>query len=191
MAVSLLKKGEQIELNSGLKNIRVGLGWRMRETAGDNFDLDVCAFMLGRNGKVRSDADFIFYNQLKSRCGCVEHMGDNLVGGTGNNDDETVKVSLVNLAADVEKIVFTTTIHKARERRQNFGMVGNAYIRIVDDATTEEIAKFELAEDAGTNQAVVFGELYRHNGVWKFRAVGQGVDADLYKIAVNYGVNVK
>lgn len=189
MTISLVKGGN-VALDPGLTKINVGLGWSVRKTTGAAFDLDVCTFMLGSDGKVRSDADFIFYNQRKSKCGCVEHMGDNRVGGYDDADDETMKVFLPGLDADVDKIVFTASIHEAKERGQNFGMVGDAYIRIVNEVANEEVARFDLSEDAGTNTAVIFGELYRRNGVWKFRAVGQGFDYGLLEVARSYGVNV-
>ncbi len=186
--ISLIK-GQNTALDSNLKKVVVGLGWDPRQDAGAEFDLDASAFMLGANGKVRSDGDFVFFNQLKSQCGSVEHMGDNLTGG-GEGDDEQIVVDLPNVPSDVEKIVFVVTIYKVKERNQNFGMVENAFIRIVDAEQDVELARFELSEDACISEALVFGELYRRNGAWKFRALGQGFDYEIGDFAKKYGVNV-
>lgn len=188
MTVSLVK-GQNAPLDAGLTKVLVGLGWDPRVDPGEEFDLDASAFMLSATGKVRGDADFIFYNQPKSPCGAIEYMGDNRTGA-GEGDDEQLVVDLTKVPGDVDKIVFTVTIHKARERRQNFGMVDNAFIRLVDATTNEEQMKFELTEDACINMSVVFGELYRRNGAWKFRALAQGFDYELIDLAKNYGVNV-
>ena len=197
MAVSL-QKGGNISLakaaqSSGsfapLTKISVGLGWDERVTAGSEFDLDACAFLLNASSKVRGDHDFIFYNQLRSSCGSVEHQGDNLTG-QGDGDDEVVEVQLTTLPADVAKIAFTVTIHEAPERAQNFGMVTNAFIRIVNMQDGIEIARYDLSEDASVETAMIFAEVYRHNGDWKFRAIGQGFTGGLGPLARNYGVNV-
>ena len=188
MAISLVK-GQNATLDSGLTKVVVGLGWDPRQDAGSAFDLDACAFMLGENGKVRSDSDFIFFNQRKSKCGSVEHLGDNLTGG-GEGDDEQIVVDLPNVPRDVERIVFTVTIYQVKERKQNFGMVQNAFIRIVDADNDVELARFELSEDACVSEALVFGELYRRNGAWKFRALGQGFDYEIGDLARKYGVRV-
>ncbi len=191
MAISLQKGGNTSlsRTNPGLNRIRVGLGWDVRVTSGDAFDLDASAFLLGESGKIRSSADFIFYNQLKSSCGSVEHTGDNRTG-EGDGDDETINVMLNSVPADVQKIAFTVTIHDQEGRGYNFGQVSSAFVRIVDDANNEEMARFDLSEDASTNTAMIFGELYRHNGEWKFRAVGEGFTGGLEALAKNYGVNL-
>lgn len=138
---------------------------------------------------MRSDADFIFYNNKASACGAVQHLGDNLTG-EGDGDDEKVVVKLAVMPADVAKLAFAVTIHEAEQRRQNFGMVSNAFIRVVNAKGGTEIARFDLSEDASTNTSLIFGELYRHNNEWKFRAVGQGFDGGLGVLARNYGVNI-
>lgn len=173
----------------GLDKITVGLGWDVRATDGTDFDLDASVFLLSEAGKVRSQADFIFYNQLKSACGSVEHTGDNLTG-EGDGDDETINISLTNVPSEVAKIAIVVTIHESGQRGQNFGQVNSAYVRIVNAANGEEIARFDLSEDASTNTAMIFGELYRHSGEWKFRAVGQGYEGGLAALARNYGVNL-
>lgn len=191
MAISL-NKGGRLSLNKeapGLTKVLVGLGWDARATDGADFDLDASAFMLGADGKVRSDADFIFYNQLKSSCGSVEHTGDNLTGA-GEGDDEVIKVDLNKVPADVQKIAFTVTIHEADQRKQNFGQVGNAYIRVVNADNNSEITRYDLAEDASTETAMIFGELYRHSGEWRFTAVGQGYAGGLKAMCNQYGINI-
>ena len=191
MAISL-SKGGNISLSKeepNLKKILVGLGWDTRSTDGSDFDLDASAFLLAGNDKVRSDADFIFYNQLKSPDGAVEHTGDNKTGA-GEGDDEAIKIDLARMAPDVTKIAFTVTIHDAEPRRQNFGMVKNAFIRIVNDETGREVVRYDLSEDASTETAMVFGEVYRHGNEWKFRAVGQGYAGGLAALARNYGINL-
>lgn len=188
-----LSKGGNVSLTKvapSLKNVLIGLGWDARPTSGADFDLDASCFMLNERGKVRSDSDFIFYNNLKSVDGSVEHKGDNRTGD-GEGDDEVILVKLDKVPADIVKLAFTVTIYEADERRQNFGGVENAYIRIVDDNTGSEIARFDLTEEASTLTAMIFGELYRHNGEWKFRAVGQGYDGGLGPMARNYGVDVE
>jgi tellurium resistance protein TerD len=191
MAINL-SKGGNVSLTKaapGLKKILVGLGWDARATDGAAFDLDASCFLLNASGKVRSDADFIFYNNLKSQDGSVEHTGDNRIGD-GEGDDEVIKVNLESLPADVEKVAFVVTIHEADVRKQNFGMVSNAYMRVINDDNKEEIAKYDLSEDASTNTAMIFGEIYRHNGEFKFKAVGQGYDGGLAGVCRNYGINV-
>lgn len=191
MAISL-SKGGNISLSKeepNLKKILVGLGWDTRSTDGSDFDLDASAFLLAGNDKVRSDADFIFYNQLKSPDGSVEHTGDNRTGA-GEGDDEAVKIDLARMAPDVTKIAFTVTIHEADFRKQNFGMVKNAFIRIVNDETGREVVRYDLSEDASTETAMVFGEVYRHGSEWKFRAVGQGYAGGLKSLAQNYGIHL-
>lgn len=187
-----LSKGGNISLAKvapGLQNILVGLGWKVRSTDGAAFDLDASAFMLGGTGKVRSDADFIFYNQKVSACGSVQSMGDNRTG-EGDGDDETLKIDLARVPADVAKVVFSVTINEADVRRQNFGQVGQAYIRVVDAANGAEVIRYDLAEDYSVETALVVGELYRNGAEWKFRAVGQGSRDGLAFLAREYGVNV-
>ena len=191
MAVSL-SKGGNVSLSKeapGLKTVSVGLGWDTRVTDGSAFDLDASVFLLGDNGQVRSDADFVFYNNKLGAGGTVEHLGDNTTG-EGAGDDEVVKVALDRLPADVAKLSFAVTIHEADGRRQNFGMVSNAYIRVVNADGGTEIARYDLSEDASTETAMTFGELYRHNGEWKFKAIGQGFAGGLGPLARSLGVNV-
>lgn len=191
MAVSL-SKGGNVSLTKeapGMDAAIIGLGWDARSTDGQDFDLDASCFMLGPDGKVRSDSDFIFYNNLKSADGSVEHTGDNRTGA-GEGDDEAIKVNLLKIPADVDKLAIAVTIHEADARKQNFGQVSNAFIRIVDAKTNKEVARYDLTEDASTNTAMIFGELYRHGSEWKFRAVGQGFDGGLGPLAKNYGVHV-
>ncbi|WP_431823872.1 TerD family protein [Burkholderia sp. F1] len=186
-----LQKGGNLSLSKeapGLTRILVGLGWDPRATDGTEFDLDASAFLLGANGKVRGDADFIFYNQLKSPDGSVEHTGDNRTGA-GDGDDEVIKVDLSRVPADVDKIAFTVTIHDADARKQNFGQVGNSFIRIVNETNSAEIVRYDLAEDASVETAMIFAELYRHNNEWKFRAVGQGYAGGLRALANGYGMS--
>ncbi|MBQ9874952.1 MAG: TerD family protein [Thermoguttaceae bacterium] len=185
-----LVKGQNTQLDSGLSEVMVGLGWDPRvDDPSVPFDLDACAFMLNSSKKVRSDADFVFYNQKESTCGSVKHQGDNLTG-EGDGDDEQILVDLSKVPADVERIEFTATIHKGDERRQNFGMVDNAFIRLVDLKTNEEIARFDLTEDACVDRSMLFGELYRRDGAWKFKAIGQRIAGDLGDVARGFGVNV-
>lgn len=191
MAVSL-KKGGNISLSRSTLNltrILVGLGWEARETSGDDFDLDASVFMVGESGKVRSDEDFIFYNQLVSTCKSVEHTGDNRTGA-GDGDDEGIKVELPKVPQQIQRLVVCVTIHDADDRRQNFGMVRDAFIRIVNLDNDIEIARFDLSEDYSTETAMIFGEVYRHSGEWKFKAVGQGFVGGLEPMARSFGVNV-
>ncbi|MEL6236023.1 MAG: TerD family protein [Pseudomonadota bacterium] len=191
MAVSL-SKGGNVSLTKeapGLSAITVGLGWDTRATDGADFDLDASLFITADTGKVRSDADFIFYNNTKSADGSVEHMGDNRTG-EGEGDDEQVKIALDKVAADVKKLVFAVTIHEADSRSQNFGMVQNAFIRVVNQAGEVEIARYDLSEDFSTETALIFGEVYRHNDEWKFKAVGQGFAGGLGALAREHGVNI-
>ena len=191
MAVSLVKGGN-VSLNKeapGLKNIIAGLGWDTRQTAGDGFDLDSSVFLVKEDGKVRSDSDFIFFNNLKSSDGSVEHTGDNTTG-IGDGDDEQVKVNLDAVPSDVTRIVLTVTIHDAESRRQNFGMVQSAFIRVVDASNDEEIVRYDLSEDFSTETAMIFGEIYRYGLEWKFKAVGQGFAGGLSALAKHFGVNV-
>ncbi|MHA3082803.1 TerD family protein [Acinetobacter sp. ANC 5383] len=191
MAITL-NKGGNLSLSKtdpSLTQVLVGLGWDARATDGIDFDLDASAFLLGANDKVRGEHDFIFYNQPRSPEGSVEHTGDNRTGA-GDGDDESLKIDLTRLPADVQKIIFTVTIHDAEARHQNFGQVQNAFIRIVNNASQHEIVRFDLNEDYSTETAMVFGELYRHNGEWKFRAVGQGYAGGLRMMCHQYGINI-
>lgn len=191
MAISL-QKGGNVNLSKeapGLSKILIGLGWDVRATDGADFDLDGSAFLLSASGKVRSDADFVFYNQSKSDNGAVEHTGDNRTGA-GDGDDEAIIINLPAVPTDVEKIAITVTIHDADARRQNFGQVSSAFIRCVNADTNVEIARFDLSEDASVETAMIFGEVYRHNGEWKFKAIGQGFKGGLAALAQHFGVNV-
>ena len=189
MALSL-SKGGNLSLSKeapGMTKVLVGLGWDARSTDGQDFDLDASAFLLKADGKVRADSDFIFYNQLKSVDGSVEHTGDNRTG-EGDGDDEAIKVDLSKVPADIDRIAFTVTIHEADARRQNFGQVRNAFIRIVNQDNNSEVARYDLAEDASTETAMIFAELYRNGAEWKFRAVGQGFVGGLKPLAESYGL---
>ena len=191
MALSL-SKGGNLSLSKeapGMTKVLVGLGWDARSTDGQDFDLDASAFLLKADGKVRADSDFIFYNQLKSVDGSVEHTGDNRTG-EGDGDDEQVKIDLTKVSADIKKLVFAVTIYDAEARKQNFGMVSNSFMRVYNNDNGTEIARFDLSEDASTETAMVFGELYRHGTEWKFKAVGQGFAGGLSALASQHGVNV-
>ena len=191
MSISL-SKGGNVSLTKqapGLQAVVVGLGWDARTTTGADFDLDASALMVSQYGRVVSDQHFIFFNNLKSPDGSVEHMGDNLVGG-GGGDDEQIKVNLVMVPMEVDKIVVAVSIYDAEARQQSFGQVRNAYIRIVNQTDGAEIARYDLSEDASTETAMIFGEVYRNGPDWKFRAVGQGYSSGLAGIARDFGVNV-
>ena len=192
MAVSLAK-GQKVDLtktNPGLKEVLIGLGWDTNKyDGGKDFDLDASVFMLAGNGKVRSDADFVFYGNLKHESGSVEHLGDNLTGA-GEGDDEEIKVFLDKVPADIEKIDFTVTIYEAEQRKQNFGQVENAFIRVLDAANGKELIRYDLGEDFSIETAVVVGELYRNKGEWKFNAIGSGFEGGLAALGRNFGVNV-
>jgi tellurium resistance protein TerD len=190
MAISL-SKGGNVSLSKeapGLKSILVGLGWDARATDGAAFDLDASAFLLNDTGKVRNDSDFIFYNNLKSADGSIEHTGDNLTG-QGEGDDESIKVNLATVPTDIQKISVAVTIHDAEVRKQNFGMVSNAFIRVVNQDDGKEIARFDLSEDMSVETAMIFGEIYRSGAEWKFKAIGQGFKGGLGPLAKNFGVN--
>ena len=191
MAISL-QKGGNVNLSKeapGLTKMIVGLGWDTRSTDGAAFDLDGAVFLLGTSGKVRSDADFVFYNNLKSADGSIVHSGDNLTGA-GDGDDETVTIDLSKVPADIDKIAVCVTIHDAEARRQSFGQVSKAFIRCVNATGNTEIARYDLSEDSSTEAAMIFGEVYRAGSDWKFRAIGQGFKGGLGPLAKNYGVNV-
>ncbi len=190
MSVSL-SKGGNVSLSKSdpsMKNVLVGLGWDVRTTDGQDFDLDASAFLLSETGKVRSDSDFIFYNNLKSADGSVTHTGDNRTG-EGDGDDESLIIKLDMIPANVAKIVFVVTIHDAQMRRQSFSQVSGAFIRLVNNDSQLEVARYDLTEDASSETAMLFGELYRHNGEWKFRAVGQGYAGGLSSVCAQYGIN--
>jgi tellurium resistance protein TerD len=187
-----LTKGGNVSLTKeapGLTAVIVGLGWDVRTTTGSDFDLDASAIVSNADGKVVSDKHFIFFNNLTTPDGTVEHTGDNLTG-EGEGDDEQVKVNLAGMAPEVDKIVFAVSIYDADSRSQSFGQVRNAFIRVVNEAGGAEIARYDLSEDASTETAMVFGELYRNGAEWKFRAVGQGYASGLAGIARDFGVNV-
>lgn len=191
MSVSL-SKGGNVSLSKeapGLTAVNVGLGWDARTTSGSDFDLDASALLVNATGKIISDQYFVFFNNLKSPDGSVEHTGDNLTG-EGEGDDELIKVNLATVPPEVDKIVFAVSIYDAETRSQSFGQVRNAYIRVVNQAGEAEIARYDLSEDASTETAMIFGEVYRNGPEWKFRAVGQGYSTGLGGIARDYGVNV-
>ncbi|MBD5558907.1 MAG: TerD family protein [Clostridia bacterium] len=194
MAVNL-SKGQRVNLDKGMKMALVGLGWSTnRYDGGQDFDLDASVFMIGKNGKVRSDDDFIFYGNLESKDGSVKHMGDNLVGGSGG-DDEVILIDFTKVPDDVDKIVITVTIYEAEERGQNFGQVSEAYVRVAtvsgpDDMTGQDVLRFDLAEEFSIETALVFCEIYRYKGEWKFNAVGAGYQGGLRALCLTYGVNV-
>ncbi len=191
MGVSLTKGGN-VSLTKqapGLTAVIVGLGWEPRTTSGADFDLDASALMLNSSAKIISDNHFIFFNNLKSPDGSVEHTGDNLTGA-GEGDDEQIKVNLAAVPPECDKINFPVSIYEAEARAQNFGQVRNAFIRVVNQADAVELARYDLSEDASTETAMVFGELYRNGDEWKFRAIGQGYAAGLRGIATDFGVNV-
>ncbi len=191
MGVSL-SKGGNVSLTKAAPNlgaIAVGLGWDVRSTAGDDFDLDASALALGENHKILSDEWFVFFNNLKSPDGSIEHQGDNLTG-EGEGDDEVINIDLKAVPPQAVSIVVTVSIYDAESRRQSFGQVRNAYIRVVNLANDVELARYDLTEDASVETAMVFGEVYRHSGEWKFRAIGQGYASGLGGIAKDFGVNV-
>ena len=187
-----LEKGQRISMDKGLTLVGVGLGWDPNEGTGYDFDLDASAFMLGSNGKIPADEYFVFYNNQKSPDGSVESTGDDLTGGNSDGgDDETINVDLTKVDSQIQEIIFTATIYKAEERKQNFGQVRNSYIRIFDAKTDTEIARYDLDEDFSIETAVVFGELYKHGDEWKFNAIGSGYQGGLAALCNNYGVDVE
>lgn len=192
MAVSL-QKGQKVDLtktNPGLTKVVIGLGWDTNKyDGGSAFDLDAAAFLLGESGKVSSDSDFVFYNNLKHPSSSVIHLGDNLTGA-GDGDDEQIKVDLGLVPTNVSKIDFTVTINDATERRQNFGQVSNAFIRIFDESTGTELIRYDLGEDFSIETAVIVGELYRHGNEWKFNAIGSGFNGGLAALCNNFGISV-
>lgn len=192
MAVNLTK-GQKVDLtktNPGLKKIIVGLGWDVNKyDGGSDFDLDAAAFLTKENGKVGDDSDFIFYSNTTHASGSVIHTGDNLTG-VGDGDDEQIKVDLESVPAEISKIDFTVTIYDADSRHQNFGQVSNAYIRVMNEATGEELIRYDLGEDYSIETAIIVGELYRNGAEWKFNAIGSGFQGGLKALCQNFGVNV-
>lgn len=189
-----LKKGQKVSLtkdNPGLKKVVVGLGWDVNQyDTGGAFDLDAAAFLLTDSGRVSKSEDFVFYGNLKHPSGAVQHIGDNLTGA-GEGDDEQVKVDLSLIPADITKVTFTATIYEAEERHQNFGQVSNAFIRIYNEETGEELLRYDLGEDFSIETAVVFGELYRNNEEWKFNAIGNGYQGGLGALCASFGVETE
>ena len=191
MAISL-QKGGNVSLTKtdpGLTNVQVGLGWDARSTDGAAFDLDASVFLVGDDGKVLSDGHFVFYNQKTSPDGAVIHAGDNTTGA-GEGDDETVSINLPGVEAGVKRVVFAVTIHEAESRKQNFGMVRNAFMRVLNKDSSTELARFDLSEDYSTETAMIFGEIYRNGAEWKFKAVGQGFAGGLSALAKDHGVSI-
>ncbi|MBO5146636.1 MAG: TerD family protein [Lachnospiraceae bacterium] len=189
-----LQKGQKVSLtkdNPGLKNVVVGLGWDVNafDTGGD-FDLDAAAFLLTDSGKVSKAEDFVFYGNLTHPSGSVQHMGDNLTGA-GDGDDEQIKIDLAKVPENITKIAFTVTIYEPEKRRQNFGQVNNAFIRIYNEATGEEMLRYDLGEDFSIETAAVFGELYKNGSEWKFNAIGSGFQGGLAALCANFGVDVE
>jgi len=187
-----LTKGSNMSLTKeapGLAAVTVGLGWDARTTDGQAFDLDASAIVVGPDGRVLSDGHFVFFNQLSSSDGTVRHQGDNRTGA-GDGDDEKIDVDLAKMPAGADRIVFSVAIHAADERKQSFGQVRNAFMRVVDQAGGSELGRYDLSEDSATETAMVFGEVYRAGADWKFRAVGQGYASGLRGIAQEYGVSV-
>lgn len=189
-----LTKGQKVDLtkgNPGLKKIMVGLGWDVNQyDSGADFDLDAAAFMLGENGKCPTEKEFIFYGTLEHTSGALKHMGDNLTG-EGEGDDEQIEVDLSKIPANIMKVAFTVTIYDADVRRQNFGQVSNAFIRIVDETTGQELIRYDLGEDFSIETAAVFGELYKNGNEWKFNAIGSGYQGGLGALCANFGVEVE
>jgi tellurium resistance protein TerD len=188
-----LQKGQKVNLtkdNPGLSKVLVGLGWDVNQfDTGGDFDLDASAFLLGDNGRTTSSNDFVFFGNKRHSSGCVEHLGDNLTG-VGDGDDEQIKIDLSRVPDSISRIAFTVTIYEADERRQNFGQINNAFIRIYDEAKGQELLRYDLSEDFSIETATVFGELYKHNGEWKFNAIGSGYQGGLAALCANYGVEV-
>lgn len=188
-----LTKGQKVSLtkeNPGLKNITIGLGWDLNIfDTGEDFDLDASAFMLGSNGRCVSDNDFVFYGNLSGANDSVVHMGDNRTG-EGDGDDEQIHIDLSRIPENIERVSFTVTIYEAEKRRQNFGQVSNAYIRIVDEDTQQELLRYDLGEDFSIETAMIVAELYKHNGEWKFNAIGSGFQGGLAALCRHFGINV-
>lgn len=192
MPVSL-QKGQKVSLtkgNPGLSKVVVGLGWDVNQfDTGGDFDLDAAAFLLADTGKVSQSEDFVFYGNLKHPSGSAQHMGDNLTGA-GDGDDEQIKIELSKVPEHITKIAFTVTIYEAEARKQNFGQVANAFIRIYNEETGEELLRYDLGEDFSIETAAVFGELYKNGNEWKFNAIGSGYQGGLAALCANFGVDV-
>lgn len=188
-----LSKGQKVDLtkgNPGLSRLMIGLGWDVNAfDSGADFDLDAAAFMTGDNGKCPTEKEFVFYGNLSHPSESVKHMGDNLTGA-GDGDDEQIFVELSKIPANVQKVAFTVTIYDAENRRQNFGQVSNAFIRIVDESNNTELIRYDLGEDFSIETAVVVGELYRHGSEWKFNAIGSGFQGGLAALCGHYGIDV-
>lgn len=193
MPVSL-QKGQKVSLtkgNPGLTNVVIGLGWDVNQyDTGGDFDLDACAFLLADNGRVTRSEDFIFFGNLTHPSGCIQHLGDNKTG-VGEGDDENIRVDLTRVPENITKIAFTVTIYEPEQRRQNFGQINNAFIRIYNEQTGEELLRYDLGEDFSIETAAVFGEMYQNNGEWKFNAIGSGFQGGLAALCANYGVEVE
>lgn len=193
MPVSL-QKGQKVSLtkgNPGLKKVVVGLGWDVNQfDTGGDFDLDAAAFLLTDTGKVSRQEDFVFFGNLKHPSGCAEHMGDNLTGA-GEGDDEQIKVDLSKVPDNITKIAFTVTIYEPEKRRQNFGQINNAFIRIYNEDTGEEMLRYDLGEDFSIETAAVFGEVYKSGSEWKFNAIGSGYQGGLAALCANYGIDAE
>lgn len=189
-----LTKGQKVDLtkgNPGLKQVMIGLGWDVNAfDSGFDFDLDASAFLVGENGKCPSEKEFVFYGNLTHSSEAVKHMGDNLTG-EGDGDDEQILVDLTKIPANISKVAFTVTIYDAEKRKQNFGQVSNAYIRLVDEVTGTEVIHYDLGEDFSIETAVVVGEIYRYNGEWKFNAIGSGFQGGLAALCANYGIDAE
>lgn len=186
---TILQKGQRISLEKvapGLEAVFVGLGWDVNASdTGQDFDLDASVFVLGSNDKIVADEYFVFYNNLKTPEGAIEHMGDNRTGA-GEGDDEVIIVNLKKVPTQVEKIVFTVTIYEAQQRQQSFGQVQNPFVRLVDVKTKQEILRYDLAEDYSVETAMIMAELYRRNGEWRFNAVGSGYQGGLQALLDRY-----
>lgn len=189
----VLKKGQKIDLtkgNPGLKKIKLGLGWDTNSfDSGNDYDLDVSVFMVGKSNRVERDEDFIFYNNLKHSSGSVEHLGDNRTG-EGDGDDEEIIMDLPIIPDHIEKVAVTVTIYDAEQRRQNFGQVSNSYVRVLNTDNEEEILRYDLGEEFSIETAITVCEIYRYNGEWKFSAVGAGFEGGLEALCRNYGLSV-
>lgn len=192
MSSLTLTKGNNLSLTKadpGLERALIGLGWDPRTTSGEPFDLDASALLVGADGKVRSQDDFIFYNQLRSKDGSVVHQGDNR-SGVGDGDDEQVLIDFSLIAADVERVVIVVSIDQADARGQNFGQIRDAYCRVLNQDTDQEVVRYDLSEDAAPETSMIFAEIYRNRAEWKFRAVGQGYATGLHGIATDFGISL-
>lgn len=192
MSSLTLSKGGNLSLSKadpGLRKALIGLGWDPRTTSGKPFDLDASALLIGDNGKVRSQADFIFYNQLAAADGSVTHLGDNRTGD-GAGDDEQILIDLDLVAPDVARVVIAVSIDQGEARGQNFGQVRDAFCRVVNQETEQEVVRYDLSEDAASETSMIFSEIYRHNGEWKFRAIGQGYATGLHGIVTDFGISL-